>query len=45
MTEIDRMDFLGYLEIRAWNAKKESDKKKPRPTTIDRVWPGLKPNC
>ncbi len=43
MKEIDEMDILGFLKIRAWNAKKKQRKKKPEPSYIDTVWPGLKP--
>lgn len=43
MQEIDGMDMLGFLRIRAWNARKEKKKAEPRHTTIDAVWPGLKP--
>lgn len=43
MQEIDRMDMLGFLKIRAWSARREKVKKEPRHTTIDAVWPGLRP--
>ena len=43
MNEIDSMDMLGCLHLRAWNAKKTKDKEKPKQSTIDQVWPGLKP--
>lgn len=43
MQEIDQMDMLGFLKLRAWNANREKQKKQPRRTTIDAVWPGLKP--
>ncbi len=43
MKEIDEMDMLGFLRIRAWNAKKEQTKKKPKPAYIDEVWAQLKP--
>ena len=43
MQEIDSMDMLGFLKIRAWSAIKEKIKKEPRQTTIDVVWPGLRP--
>lgn len=42
MQEIDCMDMLGFLQIRAWNAKKEKKKKEPKPAYIDEVWPNLK---
>lgn len=36
MDEIDRMDMLGYLKVRAWalNKEKEAPKK-----YIDEIWP------
>jgi hypothetical protein len=40
--EIDRMDMLGFLRIRAWSAKRECKKKEPRRVFIDEVWPDLK---
>ena len=43
MQEIDGMDMLGFLHIRAWNAKRERKKKEPRRAYIDEVWPKLKP--
>ena len=43
MREIDEMDLLGFLHIRAWNAKNKQEKQKPRRATIDTVWPRLKP--
>ena len=43
MADIDGMDMLGYLRLRAWNAHKKREKEKPKPMTIDQVWPGLKP--
>lgn len=42
MQEIDQMDMLGFLKIRAWNARKEQKKKKPKRAYIDEVWPNLK---
>ena len=43
MMEIDEMDMLGFLRLRAWDAQREHEKKKPRQRFIDEVWPGLKP--
>ena len=43
MKEIDEMDLLGFLYVRAWNAKRKQEKAKPRRATIDTVWPGLRP--
>ena len=45
MQEIDSMDMLGFLRIRAWNARREQKKKEPRHSTIDVVWPGLSPTA
>ena len=43
MKEIDEMDMLGFLRLRAWDAKREAEKKKPQHHFIDEVWPGVKP--
>ena len=43
MAEIDQTDLLGFLRIRAWNARRELDKKEPRPRPIDEVWPNVAP--
>jgi len=43
MKEIDEMDMLGFLRLRAWDAQREAEKKKPRQRFIDEVWPGVKP--
>ena len=32
MSEIDSMDMLGFLGVRAWNARKEKKKKKTPPS-------------
>ena len=42
MTEIDEMDMLEFLRLRAWDARWEAEKKKPRHRFIDEVWPGVK---
>ena len=44
MQEIDSMDMLGFLRIRAWNAQQEQKKKEPRRAYIDEVWSNLKPS-
>ena len=41
MDEIDRMDMPGFLKMRAWNAKQEQKKRKPRQRYIDEVWSSL----
>ena len=43
MSEIDSMDMLGFLSVRAWNARKEKKKMEPRRAYIDEVWGNLKP--
>ena len=43
MSEIDSMDILGFLSVRAWNARKEKKKKEPRRMFIDEVWGNLTP--
>ena len=42
MNEIDTMDILGFLRIRAWDAKREKARLEPRKAYIDDVWPDLK---
>ena len=42
MKEIDEMDMLGFLRLRAWDAQREQEKK-TRQRFIDEVWPGMKP--
>ena len=42
MREIDEMDMLGFLRIRAWIAIQEQKKKEPKHAYIDEVWPDLK---
>lgn len=39
-TQIDEMDFVGYLGVMAWNA---NYKERPIDKHIDEVWPGLMP--
>lgn len=43
MKEIDEMDMLGFLRLRAWDATREQEKKKPRHAYIDEVWRSVKP--
>lgn len=49
MNEIDSMDMLGFLGVRAWNARKEKKKKEPRrafmgalPTSVFRIYTFVK---
>ena len=44
MADIDSMDMLGYLKVRAWKAKREQEKKAPVHRYIDEVWGNMKPN-
>ncbi len=37
------MDMLGFLRLRAWDAQREHEKKKPRHAFIDEVWSSVKP--
>ena len=43
MQEIDQMDMLGFLKLRAWNSNRARAKAAQRERYIDEVWPGLKP--
>jgi hypothetical protein len=45
MKEIDEMDMLGFLRLRAWDAQREQQSLEPRPAFIDEVWPDLNPNA
>ena len=44
MADIDGMDMLGYLKVRAWKAKREHEKKQPVRRYIDEVWGNMQPN-
>ena len=43
MKEIDEMDMLGFLRLRAWDAAQERKKKEPKHSYIDLVWPNVQP--
>lgn len=43
MAEIDQTDLLGFLRIRAWNARKKKKEAAPKPSFIDTVWPSVRP--
>ena len=43
MKEIDEMDILGFLHIRAWKAAREKERHAPKHGYIDEVWTSLKP--
>jgi len=43
MQEIDQMDMLGFLKVRAWNSNRAKEMTAPKARYIDEVWPGLKP--
>ena len=38
MHEIDAMDMLGFLRLRAWDAGREIENKAPKHAYIDQVW-------
>ena len=44
MREIDEMDMLGFLKMRAWKANREQEKRKPQHRYIDEVWGNMTPN-
>ena len=41
MSEIDDMDFLGFLRVRAWKAAREKVIPSTKRAFIDEVWPRL----
>lgn len=43
MSEIDSMDMLGFLKVRAWRASREKQKREPQQRYIDEVWPDMRP--
>ena len=43
MREIDEMDMLGFLRVRAWNASKKKKESEPKKSYIDTVWPSVRP--
>ena len=43
MREIDEMDFLGFLKLRAWDASREKKQENPKRAYIDQVWASVKP--
>ena len=43
MKEIDEMDMLGFLHVRAWKSSRDKEKSKPKAGYIDEVWTSLKP--
>lgn len=44
MQEIDNMDMIGYLRVRAWKAGREKEKKASVRRFIDEVLPTLSPS-
>ena len=38
MSDIDSMDMIGFLKIRAWEARKKKKKNAPKRAYIDEVW-------
>ena len=43
MQDIDGMDMLGYLKIRAWKVGREKKKAMPQRRFIDEVWGNMTP--
>lgn len=43
MQEIDQMDMVGYLRVRAWKAGREKARKIHVRRFIDEAWPMLNP--
>ena len=43
MRDIDEMDMLGYLRVRAWKANRKKKDAAPKLRFIDEVWPSVKP--
>ena len=43
MKEIDDMDMLGFLRVRAWAIARKAKKAEPKKSFIDQVWPSVKP--
>ncbi len=43
MQEINNMDMVGYLKLRAWKASRERTKKDPVRRFIDEAWPNMHP--
>ena len=41
MSEIDQMDFVGFLQVRAWKAAREKVSSTTKRAFIDEVWPQL----
>ena len=42
MQDIDEMDILGFLRVRAWNVARKRAQKAPQHRYIDEVWPDMK---
>ncbi len=43
MNDIDYMDMLGFLQVRAWKAKRDEEKIEPKLAFIDEAWTQIKP--
>ncbi|MEG1192712.1 MAG: hypothetical protein RR296_10425 [Clostridia bacterium] len=43
MKDIDEMDMVGFLLLRAWDAGREQEKRAPKRGFIDQVWASVKP--
>ena len=43
MKDIDDMDVIGFLRLRAWAARRDKQEKAPKRAFIDEVWPTVAP--
>jgi len=43
MREIDDMDILGFLRLRAWDAGRQKQKQESKLAYIDQVWADMAP--
>ena len=43
MKDIDDMDIIGFLRLRAWAARRDKEAKAPKRVYIDEVWPAVAP--
>jgi len=44
MQEIDGMDMLGFLRLRAWDVQREHEQQQLKLGYIDQLWPSIKPS-
>ncbi|MEG1514682.1 MAG: hypothetical protein RSD95_07355 [Clostridia bacterium] len=43
MKDIDEMDMVGFLLLRAWDTQREKVARAPKRGFIDQVWKSVKP--